>query len=151
MWINGVPVDSHNTYHIWVGAGGNGPSEAGGVSSFSLSDAWRLVAYGGAPGSHHVGGQGGTWGWSGPEHMEDLTKGGGSGGRGGDASWKNETVDDVAGGGGGAGGYEGGWWDQYVGCQLAPYTAAHVVESWVHSLHIASCMWLAVTWKTGKH
>jgi hypothetical protein len=113
VWINGVPVDSHYTYSISVGASGQGSSEAGGDSSFSLSDAWRVVAYGGAPGSHHVGGQGGGFAAEGPHAFQLLSKGGGLGGRGGDASWKNETVDDVAGGGGGAGGYEGGccrWW-----------------------------------------
>jgi hypothetical protein len=108
FWINSVPVDSHYTYSIWVGAGGHGYSQGGGNSVFGLSDAWRITAYGGAPGARHVGGSGGGWGWSGPEAIEFCSKGGGWGGRGGDASWKNETVDDVAGGGGGAGGYEGG-------------------------------------------
>jgi hypothetical protein len=108
IWVNDIHVDSATTYTIKVGAGGLGYSDAGGASSFS-SAVWSVYANGGAPGAHHVGGQGGRFGVEGPG-AGDLTKlGGGWGGRGGDASWKNETQLDVAGGGGGGGGYNGEW------------------------------------------
>jgi hypothetical protein len=109
IWVNDIHVDSATTYTIKVGAGGQGFAQSGGASSFSLSDAWSVVARGGAPGAHHVGGQGGGYAVEGPSASSLTWIGGGNGGRGGDASWNNHTQEDVAGAGGGAGGYEGGW------------------------------------------
>jgi hypothetical protein len=108
IWVNDIHVDSATTYTVKIGAGGSGSGTAGAPSSFA-SDAWRVVARGGAPGAHHVGGQGGEYGVEGPGAGSLSWIGGGWGGRGGDASWNNHTEEDVAGAGGGAGGYEGEW------------------------------------------
>lgn len=106
IWCNNINVDPHTAYTISIGRGGNGMTEAGGPSMFA-SNEWRCVAHGGAPGAHHVGGQGGSWGVEGPSASTLTWVGGGNGGRGADASWNNHVSEDVAGGGGGAGGYTG--------------------------------------------
>lgn len=114
--MNNIAIPSGATYTVLVGAGGAGPdsSPSSSDSAFYINTgAWRINARGGAPGRNAVGGAGGrfnvTGSGSGLSAATSALRGGGTGGRGGDQSWRDDQQVDIAGGGGGAGGYTGGW------------------------------------------